>query len=66
MKVDDLKNHIYGDKIVLYTKSDDNRDEFKNLYSGKIENIPDILLNYKVRIIGAKRKNVLDISVVEN
>jgi hypothetical protein len=63
MKVRDLQGHIY-DKLYLYTNSDSTWDEFVDLYKGDFANIPAEYLDWEVRVIGAKRRGILDISVV--
>jgi hypothetical protein len=65
MKVKDLQGHIY-DKLFLYTQSDSSWDDFKDLYKGDSENIPREYLDWEVRCIGAKRKGILDISIMPN
>lgn len=43
MKVKDLVSYCY-DTIIIYKSVDKNYDEFKDLYKGMGENIPDNLL----------------------
>lgn len=64
MKLESLKRYIY-DKVSIYTKADDNWDEFKTLYNGNMADIPNELLSLEVHLIGAKRKGIVDISVIE-
>jgi hypothetical protein len=65
MKVTDLKGYIH-DKTYLYTPSDSDIDGFKDLYKGDFKNIPQEYLQWEVRSIGAKRRGILDISVMSN
>ena len=52
------------DTIIIYTSYDDEMLEFKDLYRGYRDNIPSSLLDLEVRCYGAKRKGVIDISVI--
>ena len=63
MTVRELVNCCY-DKIVIYTPCDEEMLDFKDLYKGETENIPADLLDLTVRCYGAKRKGVIDISVI--
>lgn len=62
MKVKDLVSCCY-DTIIIYTNTDDEMLDFKDLYKGNKDNIPDELLELTVRCFSAKRKGVIDISV---
>lgn len=59
MKVKDLQYHVY-DKVYIYNGSS---EKFEDLYKGDFEGIPAKLLNSEVGTIGARGKNILDISV---
>ena len=52
------------DKIIIYAPYDDEMLDFKDLYKGDRDNIPGSLLDLEVRCYGAKRKGVIDISVI--
>lgn len=64
MLLKDIKN-ILGDKVVIYREVviEARSETFENLYIGDVENIPVDVLLMTIRIIGAKRKGVLDIWV---
>ena len=53
----------YYNEIIIYTNLDEEFTEFKDLYKGTKENIPQELLNKKVKCSGAKEKNLIEISV---
>lgn len=55
----------YYDKVVIYTNLDDTLTSYKDLYKGDRHNIPSDLIDLPVRCYGAKRKGVLDISVIK-
>ncbi len=59
MKVKYLVAFIF-DKVSIYKESG---DEFVTLYDGKYDAIPSNILEMEVRIIGAKRKGIIDIEV---
>ena len=65
MTVRELVSCCY-DKIIIYTPCDDEMLDFKDLYKGDRDNIPSGLLDLTVRCYGAKRKGVIDISVINN
>lgn len=65
MKVKDLRYHIY-DKVYIYTLKNGSLEEFEDLYKGDFEGIPDKLLNSEVGTIGARGRNILDISIILN
>lgn len=62
MTVKELVSCCY-DTVVIYTNTDDEMLEFKDLYKGNRDNIPSNLLNLSVCCYGAKRKGVIDIAV---
>lgn len=64
MKVKDLVSKCY-DTICIYTPYDEEMLDFLDLYKGDKEHIPDDLLNKTVRIFGAKRKGIIDISIYQ-
>ena len=51
--------------IIIYAPYNDEMLDFKDLYKGDKYNIPSSLLDLEVRCYGAKRKGVIDISVIE-
>ena len=53
----------YYNEIIIYTNLDEEFTEFKDLYKGTKENIPQELLNKKVKCFGAKAENLIEISV---
>jgi hypothetical protein len=55
MLLKDLKGHIYED-VCIYTHSDDNPEEFPDLYCGDFREIPEELLNCEVGAIGVGKK----------
>ena len=64
MTVRDLVSCCY-DTIIIYAPYNDELLDFKDLYKGVRDNIPSSLLDLEVRSYGAKRKGVIDISVIE-
>lgn len=64
MKLKDIKNNIY-DNVCLYKKDQQNQEYnyYKDLYKGKMQDVPDEFLEFYVDIIGAKRKGILDIEL---
>ena len=64
MTVRELVSCCY-DKIIIYTNLDDTLTSYKDLYKGDRDNIPSDLIDLPVRCYGAKRKGVLDISVIK-
>ncbi|GEM_PF-1650461 len=65
MRIRDLKNHVF-EKVSIYKQKNGNWDDFEDVYNGDMQEIPDELLDFKVNIIGAKRKGVVDISIKED
>lgn len=59
MKIKDLINVIF-DKVIIYKA---NNGDFEDIYKGNMNDIPLIVLEMKVRSIGAKKEGVLDIQV---
>lgn len=62
IQLKDLKCLIY-DNVTLYKSDSDSQGGYKDLFIGSVSDIPKELLDMKVAIIGAKRKNMLDIEV---
>lgn len=62
MKLEEIKPVIV-DKVCLYIELDDNN--YQDLWKGIPKNIPKEFLDYKVRVIGAKQKDILDIELVK-
>lgn len=60
MKLKEIKSIIF-EKVCLYKKIDSGI--YEDIWEGKPECIPNELLDYTIRIIGAKRKGVLDIEI---
>lgn len=59
MKLKEIKS-IICENVCLYEKT--NLD-YKDLWKGKSQDIPEELFDYTVKIIGAKRKGKLDIEL---
>lgn len=62
MKLKDLFPHIRAEKTIVIWKWN-TEDEDVNLFRGKADDIPVELMEAEVGIIGAKRKEVLDIEI---
>lgn len=60
MKINELIPTIY-DKIILYRNID---DDYIDIFKGIPSEIPNNMLDLEIKIIGAKRKNILDIEVI--
>ena len=60
MKLKEIKSIIF-DEICLYKELDSGM--YEDIWKGKPEYIPNELIDYTIRIIGAKRKGVLDIEI---
>lgn len=67
MKLKEIKTKIYDD-VCLYKRNELNQeyDCYKDLWKGKIQDVPDEFLEFYVGIIGAKRKGILDIELRES
>lgn len=66
MKLKDLLKVIVFDTVCLYYKAYEDEDPvFEDIYEGKKENVPKKYLEIEVKIVGAKKKNVLDIQLYE-
>lgn len=66
MKLKEIQSKIYDD-VCLYKENKQNQGccNYKDLWRGKSQDIPQGFLDYTVRIIGAKRKGILDIEIRE-
>lgn len=67
MIVRQLKGYIF-DKVNIYCESritHITNGDYIDLYKGSIHDAPDSILDLEVKIIGAQRKNVVDIEVKE-
>lgn len=60
MKLKEIKSLIFED-VCLYQTIDSGN--YKDLWKGKAQDIPEELLDYSVGIIGSKRKGILDIEL---
>jgi len=60
MKLKELKT---VDQVCIYVSCGEG--EYKNKYKGPLANIPTELLEKEVLLIGAARKNLLDIKIGE-
>lgn len=56
MKIKDLINVIFDDVIIYKSKDED-------FYKGDKDSIPSLLLEKKVKSVGAKRKGIVDIEI---
>ena len=65
MRVRDLKSHIY-EKVSIYKQKNGSWDDFEDVYNGDMQTIPEALLDFKVNLIGAKRKGIVDISIKDD
>ena len=54
---------IVGDKVCLYEETSEEDIVYKDLYQGDLMDVPEELLEKKIRVIGAKRKNIIDVEV---
>lgn len=59
MQVKELKAVVF-DKVVLYVSEN---NDYIDVYKGTVQDIPVSLLDKKVIVVGAKRKNILDIHI---
>ena len=68
MKLKDLARFVC-DEVRLYEEGYENFDylapEYKELYTGRLMSAPGELLEREVRVISAKRKNLLDIELMK-
>ena len=62
MTLRDLMMYIV-DNICIYVQLDSG--EYKELFIGELTKMPTSLLDKKVRLIGASKKNMLDIQIWE-
>ena len=63
MRIRELMKFTY-DNVYLYIRVSDS--EFKDLYKGKMENVPVRFWDCEIINFGAKRKDWLDIQIVYN
>ena len=59
IQVKELLGVIF-DKVIVYKT---NNEGFKDIYKGNTNDIPLDILEMKVKVIGAKKKGVIDIQV---
>lgn len=62
MKLREMVDYLGGD-VVIYQNTGDDMEPYLDLYQGNYCKIPEELLDREVRMIVAKKKNVLDIWV---
>lgn len=62
MTVQELTKRCY-DTIIIYTTTDKDCTEFKDLFTGPKENIPKDLSEKEIRCFGAKQKNLTEIMI---
>lgn len=62
MEVRELVKCCY-DEIIIYEATDDSDTDFKNLFQGEKEDIPEDLLKREIRVFGAKKERTMDIEV---
>lgn len=61
MTVNELQKVFY-DNVCLYQKSD---EEYENLYKGNTATIPAKYLDCEIKHFGAKRKDWLDVCIIQ-
>ena len=54
---------IVADKVCLYEETLEEDIIYKDLYQGSLMDVPEEFWEKKIRFIGAKRKNIIDIQV---
>lgn len=65
MKIKDLLT-IVVDDVCIYREillGDDDFD-YENLYIGKLRDAPDELIECKIRVLGAKKKDFIEIEII--
>lgn len=62
MKIKDLINVIFDD-VIIYKSKDEDFGEYEDFYKGDKDSIPSLLLEKKVKSVGAKRKGIVDIEI---
>lgn len=62
MKLKEIIYHI-GSDVVIYQSTGDNENPYVDLYKGNHLDMPKELFEREIRLIAAKRTNVLDIWV---
>lgn len=62
MTVRELTERCY-ETIIIYTNIDNDYLEFKDLFKGKKEDIPEDLLDRDINCFGAKKEGVIEIAI---
>lgn len=62
MKVKELVSRCY-DKIIIYTNIDKDMTEFKDIYNGNKNDVPNEINELEVMYFGAKDSGVIEIAV---
>ena len=62
MKLREIMDYIFCN-VVIYQKTDDDTDPYKDLYQGNCREIPEDLLDREVWIIAGREERELDICV---
>ena len=62
MKLREIADYIFCN-VVIYQRTDDDMEPYKDLYQGNCREIPEDLLDREVQIIAGKEEMVLDICV---
>ena len=60
MKIKELACYAY-DKVSIYEEKGEG--EFTDIYNGDVAQVPKEFLEMEIKVIGAKRKGILDIQV---
>lgn len=64
MKLGELLSVVAYDSVCLYYRNEETEDPtFEDVYEGSCMKIPPEYLDAEVKILGAKKKNVLDIQL---
>lgn len=58
MKLNDVQG-IVMDRVCIYGTED-----LENIWTGYIRNMPSKYLNLEIKVIGAKRKGIVDIGII--
>ncbi len=62
MKIKELITVIVDD-VIIYKVKNKEFGMFEDLYKGKVNNIPENMLEMKIRCVGASKKAVVDIQI---
>lgn len=62
MTVKELTERCY-ETIIIYTNIDNDYLEFKDLFKGEKEDIPEDLLDRDINCFGAKKEGVIEIAI---